>query len=54
VRFLRAHGVAIVATLWLLALLAGAVAVVVIAAGIPLMVVACWAYAAELRERRGR
>ncbi len=51
---MRAHGVAAVATLWLLALLAGAAAVVVIAAGLPLMVVACWAYAAELRCRRRR
>jgi hypothetical protein len=54
VSFWGCHGVAIVATLWLLALLAGATVVLVIAVGLPLMALAGRAYVAELRYRRRR
>lgn len=52
--FLRAHGVALVATLWLAALLVGIPPVVAIAFGLPAMGYAWRAYVAELRSRRYR
>jgi hypothetical protein len=53
VRLLRQHGVSIVATLWLILLIAGASASLTVAFGIPCMVMALVAYVAELRERWG-
>jgi hypothetical protein len=50
----RAHGVAIVATLWLLLLIAGASALLTVAFGLPCMALALVAYVSELRERWNR
>lgn len=52
--FLRAHGVALVATVWLLALVVGLGMLAAIAIGLPLMCVAFRAYVSELRDRRVR
>jgi hypothetical protein len=54
VTFLRCHGVSLVATIWLLGLIAGVTPVLVVAVGVPCMVWAVVAYVAELRERYGR
>jgi hypothetical protein len=54
VKFLRRHGVSIVATLWLLLLIAGASAILTVAFGIPCMVLALIGYVAEFKERLGR
>jgi hypothetical protein len=48
---MRAHGVSIVATIWLLLLIAGASALLTVAVGLPCMAIALVGYVAELRER---
>jgi hypothetical protein len=48
---MRAHGVAIVATVWLLLLIVGASALLTVAVGLPCMAIALVGYVAELRER---
>jgi hypothetical protein len=51
VRFLRVHGVSIVATIWVVLLILGASALLTVAFGIPCMVLALVAYVTELKER---
>jgi hypothetical protein len=52
-KFMRRHGVSIVATIWLLLLIVGASAVLTVAFGIPCMALAIIGYVAELKERWG-
>jgi hypothetical protein len=54
VSFWGAHGIAIVATFWLLALLVGVAAELVIAIGVPPMIFAIRCYVVELHYRRRR
>jgi hypothetical protein len=49
---LRQSGISLVATVWLLALIAGIRPVVAIAIGLPLMFFAVQQYVRELRRRR--
>jgi hypothetical protein len=51
VRFLRAHGVSIVATVWLLLLIVGVGVIVATAAVMPPGLLALRYYISELRER---
>jgi hypothetical protein len=51
---MRRHGVSIVATVWLLLLIAGAGAALTVAFGIPCMTLALIGYVAEFKERLGR
>ena len=52
-KFLRCHGVSLVATIWLLGLVVGIAPVLVVAVGAPCMIWALVAYVAELRQRYG-
>lgn len=51
---LRQSGISLVATVWLLAVIAGVRPVVAIAIGLPLMAYAAQQYVIELRRRRRR